>query len=237
MENTHKPQNATNNLILSVDTSTKVCSVAIHESGLLLANAERFEENSHAERLALLIKEACNIAKLKLEQLDAFALAKGPGSYTGLRIGSSSLKGLCFALDKPLITLSTLRIMAEGMFQMVDDDTLVCPMIDARRMEVYTAVYDSNGNAVLPEQAMIVDENSFSTLFAHHKILFAGNGAEKCKTIFTNKNALFVSDYHPFAKNMGELAFQSYKEKKFADVAYFEPEYLKELYTTAKIVW
>lgn len=236
MENTHNPQNATNNLILSVDTSTKVCSVAIHESGLLLANTERFEENSHAERLALLIKEACNIAKLKLEQLDAFALAKGPGSYTGLRIGSSSLKGLCFALDKPLITLSTLRIMAEGMFQMVDDDTLVCPMIDARRMEVYTAVYDSNGNAVLPEQAMIVDENSFSTLFAQHKILFAGNGSEKCKTIFTNKNALFVSDYHPFAKNMGELAFQSYKEKKFADVAYFEPEYLKEFYTTAKTV-
>jgi tRNA threonylcarbamoyladenosine biosynthesis protein TsaB len=234
MENTHNPQNATNNLILSVDTSTKVCSVAIHENGLLLANAERFEENSHAERLALLIKEACNIAKLKLEQLDAFALAKGPGSYTGLRIGSSSLKGLCFALDKPLITLSTLRIMAEGIFQMVDDDTLVCPMIDARRMEVYTAVYDAKGNTILPEQAMIVDENSFLALLSQNKILFGGNGAEKCKPIFSSKNALFASDCHPLAKNMGQLAFHSYKANQFADLAYFEPEYLKEFYTTAR---
>ena len=234
MENSHNPPLKTHNLILSVDTSTKVCSVAIHENGLLLANVEQFEENSHAERLALLIQEVCNNAKLKLHQIDAFALAKGPGSYTGLRIGSSTLKGLCFALEKPLIAIGTLRMMAEGMFQMADDDTLVCPMIDARRMEVYTAVYDSKGNTIPPEQAMIVDENRFSTLFAQHKILFAGNGAEKCKPIFTNKNAHFVSDYHPFAKNMGELAFQSYKEKKFADVAYFEPEYLKEFYTTAK---
>jgi len=222
--------------ILSCDTSTKACSVAIHRNGILLSTLEHFSENSHAENLTLLIQKNCVQSNLKLSQIDAFAIAQGPGSYTGLRIGSSTLKGLCYALGKPLIAISTLRLMAEGLISSVDSETMVCPMIDARRMEVYCAVYDSKGNTICSEQPLEVDENSFSDLLVTHKILFAGNGAEKCRSLFTSPNASFLTDYFPLAKNMGKLALEAFTLQKFEDVAYFEPEYLKEFYTTAKIV-
>ena len=221
--------------ILSCDTATKACSVAIHQNGVLLSNLETYTLNSHAENLALMIQQACKMARLDLKEIDAFALSQGPGSYTGLRIGSSSLKGLCFALDKPLIGISTLRIMAEGLLASQESETLVCPMIDARRMEVFCGVYNVKGDAILAEQPLILDENSFSDLLANQKILFAGNGAEKCVTLFSDQNAKFYSDYHPLAKNMGALALKAYQNQQFSDVAYFEPEYLKEFYTTAKV--
>ncbi len=222
--------------ILSCDTSTKTCSVAIHQNGALVVNLETYTLNSHAENLTLMVQEACKMAKIELKQLDAFALSQGPGSYTGLRIGSASLKGLCFGLDKPLIAISTLRIMAEGLLSLLDVNTLVCPMIDARRMEVFCGVFDNEGNTILAENAMVLDDISFEDLLSSQKILFAGNGAEKCTSLFTSPNARFYSDYHPLAKNMGYLALQAFQNQTFADVAYFEPEYLKEFYTTAKIV-
>jgi tRNA threonylcarbamoyladenosine biosynthesis protein TsaB len=222
--------------ILSCDTSTKTCSVAIHQDGILVTNLETYTQNSHAENLTLMFHEACKMAKLDIKEIDAFALAQGPGSYTGLRIGSASIKGLCFALDKPLIALSTLQIMAEGLLPLIQVGELVCPMIDARRMEVFCGVCDSEGKIVLAEQPMILDETSFSELLQNHKILFAGNGAEKCIGFINNSNARFLVDYHPLAKNMGTLALYKFKTQQFADIAYFEPEYLKEFYTTAKIV-
>lgn len=236
MKSTQNSQPITRNLILSCDTSTKTCSVAIHQEGALVANLETYTLNSHAENLTLMFQEACKMAKLDIKEIEAFALAQGPGSYTGLRIGSASMKGLCYALDKPLIAISTLRIMAEGLLPLLQTNELVCPMIDARRMEVFGGVFDSAGKTVLDEQPMILDETSFSELLQNHKILFAGNGAEKCIGLINNPNARFLVDYHPLAKNMGALALDKFKVHQFADVAYFEPEYLKEFYTTAKVV-
>lgn len=201
-----------------------------------MANLETYTQNSHAENLTLMFQEACKMAKLDIKEIDAFALAQGPGSYTGLRIGSASMKGLCFALDKPLIAISTLRIMAEGLLPVLQKGELVCPMIDARRMEVYCGVFDSDGKTTLPEQPIILDSTSFSELLQSHKILFGGNGAEKCIGLINNPNARFLVDYHPLAKNMGGLALDKFKAQQFVDVAYFEPEYLKEFYTTAKVV-
>ena len=236
MKSTHNPPPTTHNLILSADTSTKTCSVAIHQDGILVANLETYTLNSHAENLTLMFQEACKMAKIDLKEIDAFALAQGPGSYTGLRIGAASMKGLCFALDKPLIAISTLRIMAQGLLSVLMKGELVCTMIDARRMEVYCGVFDSEGETVLAEQPMILDSTSFLELIQDHKILFAGNGTEKCIGLINSPNARFLVDYHPLAKNMGALALDKFKAKQFADVAYFEPEYLKEFYTTAKIV-
>ncbi len=222
--------------ILSVDTSTKVCSVAIHSEGRLLASLETHLENSHAESLALMIEQVCRLAKVPLEQLSAFALSKGPGSYTGLRIGCSTVKGLCFAFEKPLITLSTLRIMAEPFLPFLEEHAFACSLLDARRMEVYAAVFDGAGESKIKEQAIVLDENSFSELLSHHSILFVGNGARKFQEIIKNANAKFSLEGTPLAKNMGGLAFQALQEQNFSDLAYFEPDYLKEFHTTAKIV-
>jgi tRNA threonylcarbamoyladenosine biosynthesis protein TsaB len=189
------------------------------------------ERNIHAEVITLFIDGLLKDAGLNYAQLDAVAVSSGPGSYTGLRIGVSTAKGLCFALDKPLIAVETLEAMADGVvteMQLSDSNTLLCPMIDARRMEVYTAIFDTNGQRIKPTTAEIIDEHSFSELLSKHKILFFGDGALKCQAILgDNQNASFA-DFSNSAAYLTKKAHEKFLAGDFEDVAYFEPFYLKD---------
>ncbi len=222
--------------ILSVDTSTQVCSVAIHNNGILVANIETYKENSHSENLTSMIGQVCQFTGILISDISAFALSKGPGSYTGLRIGCSALKGLCFALDKPLIAISTLQVMANGLKPVAEKTDLICPMIDARRMEVYQGLFTNSGEVFEMEKPLILEENSYADLLKNKRILFAGNGSDKLKALINHSNASFLAGYHPLARNMGDLAYEAFLKNEFVDVAYFEPEYLKEFYTSAKVM-
>lgn len=172
--------------------------------------------------------------KEKNLHLDAVCVSKGPGSYTGLRIGVSMAKGLCFGADAKLIAVDTLALIAHTAIKSgaVESDALVCPMIDARRMEVYASFFDSNLNQVRATSADIIDENSYSEYLGGKKVYFCGNGSDKCKSVLTGANANFISDIIPLAENMVELSEKKYAEQKFEDVAYFEPEYVKEFVAT-----
>lgn len=220
--------------ILNIETATEVCSVAIVVDGNVFH--ERIETNgpSHAVLLGSFVKECIDLLRSKSMVLDAVAVSCGPGSYTGLRIGISEAKGLCYGLDVPLIAIETLKIMAYRMKSVCEDSQidLFCPMIDARRMEVYDAVYDWDLNTVRSTHADIIDESSFATLLANHKIAFAGNGAGKCKDILTATNATFFDNIYPQTSSMAALSEKAFAEKAFVDVAYFEPFYLKEFVAT-----
>lgn len=213
-------------IILALDTSTKNCSVALFNNNKIIALKEQNSEAySHAEQLTLFIEEVIELANLQLNQIQAVAISKGPGSYTGLRIGTSTAKGLCYSLDIPLISISTLKAMAFGM---VKDQyaKFYCPMIDARRMEVFSAVYDFKNNEVRKIQADVVDKKTY-VKFLESQVIFFGDGALKCKQIINDKNAIFIEEIYPTAKNLGELAYAKFISKDFEDVAYFEPFYLK----------
>ncbi|SFG77128.1 tRNA (adenosine(37)-N6)-threonylcarbamoyltransferase complex dimerization subunit type 1 TsaB [Pedobacter insulae] len=222
--------------ILQIETATEVCAVALSINGKTVVQKEESAQNIHAAKLTLFIKEVMEEAKLTFENLDAIAVSKGPGSYTGLRIGVSTAKGLCFALDKPLIAINTLLMMADGYLKQNPGYTgLVCPMIDARRMEVFTAVFDAELNEVEATNAKIVDETSFSALLANYKIAFIGNGAAKCSAVINHPNAIFLPANFNSASHMSTLAHLSFADKKFENVAYFEPFYLKDfVFTTPK---
>lgn len=216
-------------LILNIETATPVCSVALGDSGELLGFKESADGNSHASHLTIFISELLESCNKSLSDLDAIAVSKGPGSYTGLRIGVSTAKGLCYALDKPLISVDTLNSMASFQFDKMDESTLFCPMLDARRMEVYCAMYDVELNEVIAVNAAIIDERSFSVWFDKHKILFFGDGAEKCQPVFkSNPSALFQSDYQISATTMLRISQSKFEAEDFEDVAYFEPYYLKD---------
>jgi tRNA threonylcarbamoyladenosine biosynthesis protein TsaB len=221
-------------VFLLIETATPVCSVALIKDTKPLAIKESRKENIHSSLITVFIKEACEEASLAMEQLDAIVVSKGPGSYTGLRIGVSVAKGLCYALDKPLISVPTLLSMANGARDLLDEGTkqqnaLLCPMIDARRMEVYTAVYDKDLNVLIDTSAMIIDEKSFSQLLMDHRIYLFGNGAGKCKEIFTgHENVHFIDNFSLSSVFMTSLAEQAFKQNRFEDVAYFEPFYLKD---------
>jgi len=213
--------------ILNIETSTKACSVALHKNGELIVSREDVTTNfSHSEKLLKFISKLFSDAKLSLSDLDAIAVSMGPGSYTGLRIGVSTAKGLCYGLDIPLISISTLKAMSFGMALEIKAD-LYCPMIDARRMEVYSAFFDINNTEVRKIQADIIDENSYKKEL-EKKVVFFGDGSEKIKEKIRHKNAMFISDIHPSAKNMGLLSYQKFTESLFEDLAYFEPFYLKD---------
>jgi tRNA threonylcarbamoyladenosine biosynthesis protein TsaB len=219
--------------ILQIETATSVCSVALSINGDTMALKELAAQNIHASSLTLFIEEVMGQAKLKYADLDAIAVSKGPGSYTGLRIGVSTAKGLCFALDKPLIGINTLEMMAKGFLtQHPHYGGLVCPMIDARRMEVFTAVFDSKLNVVEPVHAKIVDEKSFILELNQHYTTFIGDGAAKCKLVLANMNAHFSEENYNSATYMSSLAAQAFEKDQFEDVAYFEPFYLKDFVFT-----
>ncbi len=215
-------------VILCMETSTEMCSVAVSNGNQLLAMKENANGNSHAENLMPFIDHVLNEANLTIRQIDAVCFSEGPGSYTGLRIGLSTAKGLCYALEKPLIALSTLQSMAWGARALFPDKSVYCPLIDARRMEVYCAVYDANLQLVDTIQNKIIDADSFKNLIEKESIVFCGNGVEKCKhVIIPNPNIMYATSTNS-AAFMIELAYTKFLNQEFADLAYFEPFYLKE---------
>ncbi len=225
-------------LILQIETATTVCSVALSENENVLAYKEIQQRNVHAEVITLFIDELLNTAGKQYSELSAVAVSCGPGSYTGLRIGISVTKGLCYSLDIPFIAVETLEAMTGGMMAKADaDDVLFCPMIDARRMEVFTAVFDAEGNRVKPTSAEIIDQNSFSDLLKTNKIIFFGDGAAKCGEVLgANPNAQIVPDFHNSACHLTKKATEKFINKDFEDMAYFEPYYLKDFIAGKKSV-
>ncbi len=213
--------------ILNIETSTTVCSVAITRDGEpILVRVNRDGQN-HARMLPLFIQELLAEAKQQGLTLDAVALSQGPGSYTGLRIGTATAKGICYGLNVPLIPIDTLRVLCEGC-GVRNAESIYVPMIDARRMEVYCAQYDVTGKRLTEVEAKVIDEHSFEEILDTHEVYFFGDGAMKCSTVITHKNAHFIEGIVPLAEHMGNLAEEVYKLEKFADVAYFDPFYLKE---------
>jgi tRNA threonylcarbamoyladenosine biosynthesis protein TsaB len=220
-------------MILQIETATASCSVALAKDGHVLAFKEVNARNIHAEVITLFIDELIAGAGINYDTLDAIAVSCGPGSYTGLRIGVSTAKGLCFALDKPLIAIETLDAMAHGILNREEyapiDDILLCPMIDARRMEVFTAVFTAGGEKIRHTAAEIIDENSFNDLINNNKILFFGDGAEKCRAVLgENPNAIFLPGFVNSAVDLTQQALEKFKDKTFENVGYFEPYYLKD---------
>ncbi|WP_147678895.1 tRNA (adenosine(37)-N6)-threonylcarbamoyltransferase complex dimerization subunit type 1 TsaB [Algibacter pacificus] len=212
--------------ILNIETATTNCSVSISKNGKTVVLKEDNDKSySHAERLHVYIDEALKEAGIKSVDLSAIAISKGPGSYTGLRIGVSAAKGLCFALDKPLIAVPTLEALAH---QVKLEHGIVISMLDARRMEVYSAIYDSNYKEIRETQAQILDENAFAENLQNGNVYFIGNGVEKTKTLINHPNAIFVEGKLPSANDMSVLAFHKFNNNDFEDVAYFEPYYLKD---------
>ena len=213
--------------ILSIETSTSVCSVAVHREGSIVALSQYFVEKSHSSILTPLIEETLQHSGIKIEDLSAVAISEGPGSYTGLRIGTSTAKGICFALDIPLIAVNTLLSMAHEVNLFNQNKALLCPMLDARRMEVYSLVTDADLNIIQETLPIIIDEESFKATLAGNEVLFFGNGSEKCSSVIRSGNAVFLKEIHPSAKNIGALAWKAFEQKSFVDLAYFEPFYLK----------
>ncbi len=218
-------------LILHIETSTSVCSVAVSENGANLFDRKEMKEHSHAVSLGLFVDEALSFIDSHALPLDAVAVSCGPGSYTGLRIGVSMAKGICYGRGVKLIGLPTLKVMCVPLLLYHEDlpeDALLCPMIDARRMEVYAALYDRALKPIREIAAEVVDEESFREFLAEQPICFFGDGAAKCKEKISHPNARFIEGIHPLASMMFPLAEKAMAEKDFKDVAYFEPFYLKE---------
>lgn len=221
-------------LILHVETSARNCSVALSQDGQVLFNKVDTAGSSHSVQLGLFLDEALNVAESRGKKLDAVAVSSGPGSYTGLRIGVSLVKGVCYALGCPLISVPTLDLLADEVRRTrnLSSEALICPLVDARRMEVYTALYNADCTMLHPVSAVIVDETTFKKELENHLIWFIGDGAEKCSTIICSDNAIFDGQIVPLAESMVPLAERLYQEQKFEDVAYFEPFYLKDFVAT-----
>ena len=219
-------------LILNLETATKNCSVSLAKNGETIAIKELNDGSySHGEMLHKFISDVLKEVNLTYNDLDAIAVSKGPGSYTGLRIGVSASKGLCFSLDLPLISCDTLKALA---LSSNAEEGLIVPLLDARRMEVYSVIYSTVHRAVRGIEAEIVDENSFQEYLERGTVTFLGDGAAKCKSIITHFNARFEEDKFPSANEMSKLSYQKFKAKDFEDVAYFEPFYLKDFVVTTK---
>lgn len=220
--------------ILSIETATSVCSVAVSEDDKVIYEQVNTEGPSHASLLGVFVQEALDFLKGKGIRLDAVAVSSGPGSYTGLRIGVSEAKGLCYGLGIPLIAVDTLKVMATTVLSkgLVGTGDLLCPMIDARRMEVYAEIYDAQLEVVRPVAADIVDETSYGEFLSKGKVWFFGNGAFKCQDSLPSANAGFLAGIYPTAAEMAKLAVEAYRNKAFADAAYYEPFYLKEFVAT-----
>ncbi len=214
-------------IILHLETATTNCSVSIsRDDEIIVLKENNAASYSHSEQLHVFIKEALKEASLSFSDLDAVAISKGPGSYTGLRIGVSAAKGICFSLDIPLISIPTLQSMANQVD--LKPGELVIPVLDARRMEVYSCVYDNNYQKIRETRAEVINEESFVEYLGENKVYVMGSGAEKCRGVLQHPNFIFNESVVPSAKDMVSIAFEKYESKQFEDVAYFEPYYLKD---------
>ncbi len=222
-----------NKTILHIETSTNICSVALSHKSNLIFNISEDSGMKHAEKLSPFISLALKELKTRNLELDAVAVSSGPGSYTGLRIGVSTAKGLCYGLNIPLIAIDTLDILAHSIIsQNCGQKALFVPMLDARRMEVYTKVLTPDFETLLDTTPKIIDENSFSNFLQENKIYFLGNGSNKCQEIINHSNAIFIDNIKPLAENMIVLAEEKIAQQDFSDLAYFEPSYLKDFQIT-----
>jgi tRNA threonylcarbamoyladenosine biosynthesis protein TsaB len=220
-------------LILQIDTATEHASICLSKNGIPLLSAESADQKNHGSFLQPAIQDLMAKYGEKLSALDAIAVTEGPGSYTGLRVGLASAKGLCYALQKPLITINTLKVIAVSAIKSKGDDAIryaYIPMIDARRMEVFTAVYDEKLHIIEPPQAKILDENAFQFILNEKPAIFCGSGSVKFQSICQHPNAYFSTLQHQ-AEDMSVLAFNALEEKRFANLAYCEPFYLKSFYS------
>jgi tRNA threonylcarbamoyladenosine biosynthesis protein TsaB len=219
-------------IILCIETATKMCSLALYEGDRLLAIKEQGGAYSHAENITVFINEVLTQSAISISQIDAIAVSKGPGSYTGLRIGVSTAKGLALAINKPIVAVNILESMAAMAAKENIQTEYYCPMIDARRMEVYCAIYNSIGEEISAISAKIIDENSFSEFLSDKRMLFFGDGADKCKSLLSNKkNALFADKEYISASGLIDIALKKIAQNKFEDIAYLEPFYLKDFVT------
>jgi len=219
-------------LILNIDTSTEMASICLAKEGVVIGSSQNQDQKNHASWLHLAIEEILNKADVKAINLDALAVTIGPGSYTGLRVGLAAAKGLCYALKIPLITENTLKVMALSAAHQADilSDFLICPMIDARRMEVFTAVYTVEMQELMAPSALILNKNSFENFFVDHTIAFLGSGTPKWRTLITSDKAVFLDT--PFlAKFLGIISYRKWQAAEFTDIIYSEPIYLKEFHT------
>jgi len=225
-------------LILNIDTATDIASVCISDNGYSIAYSENNQQKEHASFVHAAINSILKEAGKELAQIDAFAVTSGPGSYTGLRVGLATAKGFCFALNKPLITVNTLQVMAKAAIMenspaINNINMLYCPMIDARRMEVYTAIYNRAMETQLKPTAVVIEPESFDRWLNNSPILFFGSGSAKLKGLLSNEKAVFA-DINSNAKNLAQLAEKLFSQKKFADIAYAEPDYVKDFFSTPK---
>ena len=228
-------------LILNIETSTRVCSVCISKDGIVKSFRESNDEKTHAKLLTVFIDEIVKEQNLSFDDFDAVAVSKGPGSYTGLRIGVSTAKGLCYAKDLPLIAINTLEAMANGVITKVNtnelniddfENAILVPMIDARRMEVYSAFLNSKGEIIREVKAEIIDENSYRDILAKQKMIFFGDGSEKITDTIKHENAIFIENANPSSLSMAVLSEDAFIKEEFKDIAYFEPFYLKDFVAT-----
>lgn len=231
-------------LLLHIDTATEYASVCLTKNGLVIGFAEHAEPKNHGAFLQPAIQQIFQEAGYLVKDVDAISVSNGPGSYTGLRVGLASAKGLCYALNKPLILVNTLEVMACAAIKEIDNvceiigdqpllPTCFCPLIDARRMEVFTAIYNLQLQIILPPTAVIIDENSFAQQLCNYQIIFSGSGLQKVKNVLQHKHANFFFVRHN-ATHLSILAEQKFAEKSFSNLAYSEPFYLKEFYSPIK---
>jgi tRNA threonylcarbamoyladenosine biosynthesis protein TsaB len=222
--------------IINIETATAVCSVALSEKGKVIFEKVSFDGPFHASLLGVFVKEAVKEAECRGLTITAVAVGSGPGSYTGLRIGVSMAKGLCFGWNVPLLSIPTLDIMVSKVAKQIQDkdlpESLLCAMIDARRMEVYVAIYDQSLRKIRDTRAEIVTEDTYVSFLEKQKICFFGSGAAKCKDVIQSSNASFIDDIHSLASDMAALSEQAFEEKRFENTAYFEPFYLKDFIAT-----
>ncbi len=220
-------------LILNIDTATEEAGICLAADGEVVAVAVNPDQRDHAAWLHIAVEKMMRDADVRMKDLDAVAVTSGPGSYTGLRVGMAAAKGFCYALGIPLITENTLKVMAMAARDRVAPDVLLCPMIDARRMEVFTAVYKNDLEEVMPTTAMVIDPHSFEQYLSDRQMSFFGGGSNKCKPIITASSAAFIEiNYTP--GYLGILSFLRYLQGEFTGVAYSEPAYTKEFYTHTK---
>jgi len=226
-------------LILNIESSTEVCSVALAENGTSIQTLEDLTGQNHAMLVTVYIQEILAVQGLNINQLDAIAVSGGPGSYTGLRIGVATAKGICYASGLPLIAITSLAAMAHHIIDQrseyqlpEDEEMLFCPMIDARRMEVYTAIYNNKEEMIREIKADIIDDLSYLQYLEKSKMVFFGNGASKCRETITHPKAYFLDRVTTSANYMTALSENAYREMKFVDLAYYEPFYLKDFVAT-----